>query len=82
MIEKVSRIERVISEKFEKSSMQRIASGLRHYDDLRARSLPVLSRVSARQHIKLPDGINSQQFSANPARCYSELARPRVFNAV
>ena len=81
-IEKVPGVQRAIAQKLEERTVQSIGAGLRDNADLRACPLPVFGRVGIGHHIEFPDGVNTQQLSADAPRRNADVAAARVFNAI
>ena len=81
-IEKVPGVQRAIAQKLEERTVQSIGAGLRDHADLRACPLAVFGRVGIGHHIEFPDGVNTQQLSADAPRRNADVAAAGVFNPI
>ena len=59
-VKEVSRVQRIVAEKFKYRAMPGIGSGLRDDDDLGAGMFAELRAVGIAQNIELPHGIDPQ----------------------
>src|ERR1044071_4142187 len=65
-----SRVERAITQEFKSRAVELICPGLRHRRDLRTGAFAVFGGVSAGQDVEFADRIDTEQVTADAARCY------------
>ena len=81
-IEEIASVQVAVAQEFIHRSVEIVAAGLRHDQNLRARAFSVLGAVGIAQHVELAHGIHAQQFPTGAAGLHVVLGRAGEFDAI
>src|SRR5258706_11164348 len=81
-VEKISRIQGAVPQKFVNCAVKRVGAGCGHDADLRARPLAEFRAVSIGNDVELAHGLDAQKLSARAARRDVDLGRAGVLHSV